>query len=126
MSTPATSHLIARYPWPARACFANRKAHWAVKANATKKARAEAHVITRGAINASTDLKSPRTLFVSFYPPKRSGRDPDVQNVIAACKALIDGVADALGVDDSKLIIHWPDIAAEKDGHGRVEITFYA
>lgn len=40
-------------------------------------------------------------LMVEFYPPNRQKRDVD--NCLSACNAGIDGMAQALGIDDSLL-----------------------
>ena len=37
---------------------------------------------------------------ITFVQPDRRGRDRD--NLLAACKPMLDGVADALGVNDSQ------------------------
>jgi crossover junction endodeoxyribonuclease RusA len=43
---------------------------------------------------------------ITLCPPNNNRRD--VQNTIAALKAAVDGVADVLGVDDSRWRIVWP------------------
>jgi crossover junction endodeoxyribonuclease RusA len=39
---------------------------------------------------------------ITFHPPDARRRDRD--NMIASCKALMDGLSDALGVDDAYFI----------------------
>jgi crossover junction endodeoxyribonuclease RusA len=39
---------------------------------------------------------------ITFHPPDKRHRDRD--NMIASCKALMDGLSDALGVDDRHFI----------------------
>ena len=43
---------------------------------------------------------------VEFCPPDRRKRD--LMNAIGACKAAIDGLQDAWGIDDNNFRIHWP------------------
>jgi crossover junction endodeoxyribonuclease RusA len=58
-----------------------------------------------------------------FVPPDRRRRDLD--NLIASMKAGLDGLADALGVDDSrwKLSAEAPAAGGEVGGFVRVEVT---
>jgi crossover junction endodeoxyribonuclease RusA len=42
----------------------------------------------------------PINVTLTFYPPDRRARDMD--NMLSACKSGIDGLSDAIGVDDSK------------------------
>jgi crossover junction endodeoxyribonuclease RusA len=64
-----------------------------------------------------------RTLTFSFHPPTR--RRTDLDNVIASCKSLIDGISCALGVDDSQLAMRFPERLSEpvKGGAIVVEVT---
>ncbi len=56
-----------------------------------------------------------------FVPPDRRSRDD--QNLIGAMKAGLDGLADVLGVDDSRWhVTHDPYGVAEIGGMVRVEI----
>jgi crossover junction endodeoxyribonuclease RusA len=43
---------------------------------------------------------APINVTLTFYPPDRRHRDMD--NMLASCKAGLDGLSDAIGVDDSK------------------------
>jgi len=58
-------------------------------------------------------------LTLTFYPPTR--RAFDLDNALACCKAMLDGLADVLGVDDK----HWSltiQKAGEIGGFVRVEV----
>jgi len=59
---------------------------------------------------------------LTFSPPDKRRYDDD--NLIARCKAYLDGIADALGVDDSRFRLGKP-VRAEsiKGGNVRVEIV---
>jgi hypothetical protein len=61
-------------------------------------------------------------LFFSFHLPKRGGRRPDLQNMPATQKAAIDGIADALGVDDAVFTVHWPTEWSEPIKGGSVVV----
>jgi hypothetical protein len=55
---------------------------------------------------------------VEFVPKDRRARD--VQNLIGACKALMDGVSDHVGVDDKLFRIKWPEELAPPQEKARV------
>lgn len=86
-------------PWPPTALSPNTRQHWSALASAKKAYRTEcawqAKVQGARAIDAAK-------LHVSlvFVPPNRRAHDLD--NLLARFKAGIDGLADVLGVDDSK------------------------
>lgn len=87
-------------PWPDRRLSPNARVHWAQKARAAKRAREHAYWTAR-AIAGDTSLPDgPIEITLQFCPPDRHQRDHD--NLIAIMKPSIDGVAQALGVDDSR------------------------
>ena len=75
-----------------------RPAHWAEKARAVKSARQSAWAAALAA-----DVKSLRAghgydIAVTVHPKTRNAIDRD--NCVASLKSYLDGLADALGVDD--------------------------
>lgn len=103
-------------PWPPAVLGPNARHHWRVVAKAKKSLRATAYAeaMRQGAAQMHGKLSAH---FV-FYPPTRRHYDQD--NLLSRSKALIDGLADAIRVDDR----HWRmslEIAAETGG--RVEVT---
>lgn len=85
--------------WPAEDLHPNKRAHWSKKAKATKKARADARL-------AASDTKLPRIevgaiKVTCIFSPPLPKRNRDQDNLISACKAYFDGIADAIGVNDS-------------------------
>lgn len=106
-------------PWPAmRELSPNWRGHWSGKARAKKALRAAwaAEAKKQGAQAISAKALSIR---LEFVPPDKRARDLD--NLLASCKAGLDGLADVLCVDDSKwsLQIHK---AQEVGGFVRVEV----
>lgn len=93
-------------PWPDRALHPNSRVHWAQKAKATKAARHVAFVAARaiGWTNESVPSEGRLSLWIDFYPPDRRRRDDD--GLLASMKAARDGIADALGIDDSRFVSH--------------------
>lgn len=87
-------------PWPPKELNPNQKPHWAKKNDIAKKYKAAC-----GWACKEAKLKAPETdgkifVWIDFYPPDRRRRDED--NAISAMKHGLDGVAKAIGVDDSR------------------------
>lgn len=108
--------------WPSQPLWQNRKTHWAIQSRAIKKARSEAAIMARSVGLRKAELIGAR-LEWAFIPP--DNRKRDLPNAIAAMKPHIDGIADALGIDDSTFQNHWPVTfeTAAKGGGVRVSIT---
>jgi len=109
-------------PWPDRRLSPNARVHWATLASTKKKAKNAAYYTVLesgiGKINAEE-----LTVRFSFYPPSRRRFDAD--NLLASQKAAIDGIALAIGVDDSKWQIQInPRGPVEKNGMVKVELEW--
>jgi crossover junction endodeoxyribonuclease RusA len=97
-----------------------------VLANAKKRARRDGACAALEAIPARERIElrdaGALTARVTFNPPNKRRRDVD--GVIASLKACIDGIADAIGLDDSMFRIAWPEEFSEpvKGGQILVEI----
>lgn len=110
-------------PWPSRQLHPNARVHWSRKARVTKAARQQAFALARCAGWQLLQLPAGRLhLWIDFYPPDRRRRDDD--GLLASMKAARDGIADALGIDDSRFISH-PYVRDEvrKGGEVRIRIT---
>lgn len=109
-------------PWPDKRLSPNARYHWAQVARAKKAAKRTAHHLVLeagiGKINATAvNVK------LSFYPPSK--RHYDADNLIASHKAALDGISDAIGIDDSKFIISaTPHGPVEKNGMVKVELAW--
>ena len=86
-------------PWPPSVLNPNVRKHWRKHAAAKKAFRAACAWTARsqGVGGLTTERVALRLVFV---PPDRRRRDLD--NLIASMKAGLDGLADALGIDDSR------------------------
>ena len=105
--------------WPARTLSPNARAHWRVKAMATRIAKDEAFLLTKASrFRADPGLIPMR---ITFHPPDHRHRDDD--NMIASFKAARDGIALALRVDDRvfRPSYHF----AEPVKSGRVVVEIY-
>ena len=111
-------------PWPNAVLSPNARPHWAAKATAAKTARKTAWALTTEAAGRIYKAPAISYLTVTFYPP--SNRKRDMDNLIASCKSTFDGMADAMGVDDSTFRCTYSLMDADKKNHprGAVVVTF--
>ena len=99
---------VIRLPWPNSILSSNSSAAWYKKAPVTKKARFDAFVLAKH----NGVQKDPNAILeFTYHPPDRRKRD--CQNVATMLKAYIDGIADAMGVDDNGFRVKYPDQFAE-------------
>lgn len=105
-------------PWPAKQLSPNfrSRSHWP-RTNAIKKARSWAFLATKAA-QIFPPREGPIKLIVGFYAPDRRARDED--NQLASCKAYFDGIAEALGVNDSRFKVS--PVFGEPVKHGRITV----
>lgn len=109
--------------WPSRNLHPNERVHWTTKAKSAKAARMEGRVMALQAGWQRLKLPEGRLhLWIDFDPPDRRRRDDD--GMLASIKAHIDGIADALGINDSRFVFH-PFVQADpvKGGRVRIRIT---
>lgn len=107
-------------PWPNRVLHPNARSHWAAKAKAAKAYRKAAGWLTK-ASGDTVDGMGAVDLHITFYPPNK--RKHDLDGCLSAIKAGIDGVADALKVDDSRFTIRIEKGEIIKGGEVRIIIT---
>jgi len=110
--------MIIKLPFPAHELFPNRKngKHWSATLRAKQKQRSEAFVITAAAFRKDFEITQKKKewpvgdipLSLVYLTPDKRKRDAD--NMLAASKAMIDGMAQALGIDDSRfrpILVDW-------------------
>lgn len=83
--------------WPKPQLSPNARVHWSKKAKAVKAYRQEAYYLSQHL--RMFIITAPVKMTITFCPPDKRRRDRD--NLIASCKAMMDGIADALLIDDS-------------------------
>ena len=86
-------------PWPSTALSPNARTHWARLAKA-KRAYREACAWSAKEQGLERMNADSLHLTLTFYPPTR--REFDLDNALARIKSGLDGLADVLGVDDSR------------------------
>lgn len=119
--------VVITLPWPKRVLFPNARAHWAVRAKEVQRHRHWARL----AANNASELFCPGKLHnetvvihyrIRYTPPTNRRRDED--GVISSCKAYLDGIADALSVNDTRFRI--TGVQAEKSSRpGSVDLIFW-
>lgn len=90
------------FGWPPRECSPNWRGHWSKRAKAAKQYKHSCFVLAKEA-KLAVDWEGPVYLWIKFNPPSR--RTHDIDNCIAQIKNGIDGLALALGVNDSRFKI---------------------
>lgn len=120
------------FPWPAKQLFPNfkRSHHWSAYRKHCKMARNYGWAILLGdsvstltLIRAALPKDGKITLTIEAQPPMRRGSVPDEDNLKGALKHYLDGIADALGVDDARFRfseMQW----LPKQGDGKITISF--
>lgn len=98
-------------PWPSSVLSPNARTHWAALAK-EKKAYRDACAWTASSQGAKRIYAKKLHLTITFYAPTR--RAYDLDNALASIKSGLDGLADVLGVDDSK----WSLTIAKGEGIG--------
>lgn len=92
--------MLIELGWPAKALSPNARDHFMTVSRFKRAAHDTAFWATRAVMGTA---KFPHTgervaFVITAYPPDNRERDDD--NLIASCKALRDGIAKAIGVDD--------------------------
>lgn len=108
--------------WPDKRLSPNSRVHWSTLSKAKKKAKQDAYYL---ALEAGLGKIGAERLSVkmTFYPPDKRRRDLD--NCIASSKAAIDGISQAVGIDDSKFDLSFSMAGViEKHGMVRVELEW--
>lgn len=113
-----TSFALIEFAWPSPDLNQNNTAKWP-KINAAREARAMAKGL---AAHVSPDPRA--RLVFSFFPPDRRRRD--IQNMPGIMKPYIDGIADAMGVDDNGFRPQFPDRFGDAEGPGFVLVEIYS
>ena len=86
-------------PWPDKKLSPNGRYHWGQVARAKKAAKRTAYYTVLEAGIGKIQADEVR-ITMSFYPPGAYGYDDD--GLSARMKAALDGISEAIGIDDSK------------------------
>lgn len=107
--------------WPDSKLMPNRRhgKHWASSQPAKVRARQDAYFLAKAAKPATIPQGS-LPLRIEFHAP--DARKRDIDNLLAAHKAALDGIAQALGVDDSRFRPITLDYMKDENKRGFVRI----
>ena len=109
--------MIVELPWPPRALWPNSRNHWSAISRVKRTYREAAWALS---LEARETMPQARlAVHLTFCPPDARRRDLD--NMIAAMKAGLDGLADAIGVDDRHFALSAE--VGEVTPNGAVKIT---
>ena len=95
--------LLIELSWPAKELSPNARVHHMVKHRYTKAAKTEAGWATKIVRPLNWGGDGPFDVLIRAYPPINRQRDAD--NLVASCKAHLDGIAEVLGINDSTLMM---------------------
>jgi crossover junction endodeoxyribonuclease RusA len=104
-------------PWPPKELSPNFRGHWAAVYKRKKEYKEDCWILCKQAKLTKPDGDR-IVVNMKFFPPTKHARDQD--NMVAAMKAGLDGVAAAMGVDDSLFDIK---IEVAQEFSNKVEIT---
>lgn len=108
-------------PWPAKALSPNARGHWSQRSRAAKAYRMQCFLFAK---KAGLVAPAGRILLqLEFLPPTARRRDDD--NLLASFKAGRDGLADALGIDDSLFVSQVQIGEVHRGGAVRVTLSPY-
>jgi crossover junction endodeoxyribonuclease RusA len=121
VETPARLLRVV-LPWPGAALSPNSRGHWRKSAAAKKHYRRTCAILARQQGTVAGCMPAGRLrVCMTFVQPDKRRRDLD--NLIAAMKSGLDGLADAMGVDDARFALSAELIdATSRTGFVRVEV----
>ncbi len=93
--------MIIQLPYPHKALWPNGRAHWGTKATETKKHRAWAFAAMRACLPPCFKHNGERIPIRIIVSGKKTGALPDADNCVAAAKSYLDGIAEALQINDN-------------------------
>lgn len=109
---------LIELPFPPASLSGHNKGHWHSRSGVVAKHREWARLATLAA-GAVAPGEGDIRLSITFYPPNRRG---DRVNFPNRCKPLIDGIADAMKVNDSRFLPAYHFAEPVKNGRVVVEI----
>lgn len=107
-------------PWPPRQLMPNGRWHWATRARAAAAHRKECLLLCQ-AVGLRALLWPAATVSLTFCPPDKRRRDLD--GMLSSAKQLLDALAEATGIDDSRFALTIAKGEPVKGGRVLVEIS---
>ena len=91
--------VTLEWPWPEKRLWPNRRAHWRELHAARQQSRLVARAGAMHVLRPGETIENYIPLTLEFCPPANRRFDRD--NALAALKGHLDGLAEALRVDDT-------------------------
>jgi crossover junction endodeoxyribonuclease RusA len=92
-------------PWPDRCLHPNARVHWSKRAKAAKSAREQANLLAKEAGLHRIEWPDGHLhVWIHGWPRDRRRRDCD--GLLSSLKPVLDGIADAIGIDDQRFVPH--------------------
>ena len=110
-----------KLPWYSKEVSPNTRVHWAVERRAKRQHKELANIYTRNAKVKFDKDKDRVFLYITYCPPSR--RRMDLDNCLVSCKAYIDGISEAIQIDDARFSIQMQMSDEIYDGSIRVVIS---
>ncbi len=114
--------IAIELPWPPKELLPNSRVHWSKRAKAAKECRTLAWGLTLAAGVRRNDPDIPQYLKATFIFSPPDNRRRDLDGMLSSAKNFIDGIADVIGVDDSRWSIALRKEAPRKGGSVRIEL----
>ena len=110
-------------PWPHPDLHPNARGHWSKRAKAAKSARHQGKLCAlECGWNRIQWPEGRLHVWIDGYAKDRRRRDHD--GFLASLKPWLDGIADGMGVDDSRFVPHpWIKDEVRKGGEVRIRVT---
>lgn len=111
--------MIVNLPWFPRECSPNARVHWSKLAEMKKRYREACYLLTKESVgNPCLPDTGDIHITIEFFPPAKHRYDLD--NLLASIKSGLDGVAQALKVDDSRFTL---TICKKPEIRGMIRLT---
>ena len=104
LSVPPQRNITVVLAWPRTELWPNRNTGhvWAYRHQYAASARREGEIATLAALQGDDYRPTAPTLALTITFQRKDKHCYDLQNAFSAAKNHLDGIADALGIDDSK------------------------
>ena len=109
-------------PFPPTELSPNKRLHWAALAKAKANYRTKCHLLTMDQHPEKAKFGQQFDLTMVFVPPDRRHYDRD--NLIARMKSGLDGMCDALGIDDNQFMSVTASLSRDSIG-GYVQVSIH-
>ncbi len=120
MQTTKHSSKMISLSFPPAILNPNARPHWRSLSRAKRSYRMECFIEAKRQGIKKIEPRCPIAISLTFYPPDRRARDQD--NMLASMKSGLDGIADALGVDDRNFQLTY-HVSPETENRVAVEIS---